>query len=1300
MTFDALASGWAKSLGVDRKQFNMFFDRMMDGFAYQKIVIDKDGKPIDYVFLEVNKAFEELTGLKKEKIIGKKVTEVLKGIENDPADWIGVYGRVALTGEPTHFENYAKSLGKWYRVSAYCPEKGYFVALFEDITEQKESEEALRASEERFFKAFQASPEAMAIQTASGSRFVFVNESFTRLFEFSVDEVVGHTTVELNMNVEPEKRAQIISKLVKEGSVKHFENAFRTKSGKIVPLYVSSETVVLNGEKHYLSVLTDISELKKVEEALRNSEQRWATTLASIGDAVIATDVLGNVTFVNRVAEELTGWTAAEASHKPLAKVFNIINGSTRKQLEDPVEKVLATDKVVGLANHTVLVRKDGSEVPIDDSGAPIKDASGKVNGAVLIFRDITARRSMEKELFNLAKFPSENPDPVLRVSQNGIIIYANPPAQKLSELIKTRLGELAPIKWRQCISEAFSSNSKVCFEETVGDRDFIFNVTPILSGSYANIYGSDITERKQAEDAMRYSNERLSLYSLIASQLLSTAKPQAFIQDIGEKVMVFLNCDVFFNFLLDEEKEKLHLNAFAGVTPSVASNFEWLSFGEAVCGCAAKEGRRIVCENIPDTQDVRTALVRSLGVKAYAAHPIFSEGKVIGTISFGSKKKSTFNEDELGFMKTVTAQISVAMERMRAEQALNKSLDREHFLAELVRNASLAVGVGYPDGTLGLVNEAFQELTGYSEEELRTTSWNTMLTPPEYWDFERAQLERVNVTKKPVRYEKEYIRKDGSRVPIELSVHPFFDEKGNVTHYYSFITDISERKAAEQDLIKQAALIDLSPDGVLVKKLDNTITFWSEGAEKLYGWSKQEAIGQKACYLLRTEYPTSSLEKILEEVQEIGNWSGELHQIGRDGQQIIVRSSWLAMPTGHGDIEILQSNIDLTAEKRLQFKLEEKAAEVEEYATRMEELVEERTHSVKRQAALIDLSPDAIIARDLNGTVTFWSVGAEKLYGWTAKEAIGQIGHNLLKTVFPAPLNTINLHIERTGSWSGELIHKTRNGREVIVESRWLAEKDSSGRIRGVLETNLDITERKKAEQSALESARKLKDAERLATIGATAGMVGHDIRNPLQAIISELFLAKSELDGVPNDDARRNLAESIANIENDVDYINKIVQDLQDFAKPLKPVAKITNIQEIIDEIMTKNHLPDNIEVSQRISTEATQFVSDPDLLRRIVANLISNAVQAMPKGGRLSVSAHVKAGELTLSVEDTGVGISDEVKAKLFTPLFTTKSKGQGFGLPVIKRMTEALGGNVTFESEVGKGTKFTVRLPKKN
>jgi len=100
-------------------------------------------------FLEVNHAFEKMTDLKRESIIGKKVTEVLIGIEKDPADWIGIYGKVALTGEPVQFENHAEPLGKWYNVSAYCPEKGYFVALFEDISERKKAEETLKETEKQ-----------------------------------------------------------------------------------------------------------------------------------------------------------------------------------------------------------------------------------------------------------------------------------------------------------------------------------------------------------------------------------------------------------------------------------------------------------------------------------------------------------------------------------------------------------------------------------------------------------------------------------------------------------------------------------------------------------------------------------------------------------------------------------------------------------------------------------------------------------------------------------------------------------------------------------------------------------------------------------------------------------------------------------------------------------------------------------------------------------------------------------------------------------------------------------------------
>ena len=141
------------------------------------------------------------------------------------------------------------------------------------------------------------------------------------------------------------------------------------------------------------------TDLEQAQASLLASEQRWSTTLASVGDAVIATDLMGKIMFMNGVAEELTGWTLNEAAQKPIKEVFNIVNEQTRLMVEDPVSKVLEKGIVVGLANHTVLIKKDKTEVPIDDSGAPIKDKDGKPLGVVLVFRDITERKQSEEKL-------------------------------------------------------------------------------------------------------------------------------------------------------------------------------------------------------------------------------------------------------------------------------------------------------------------------------------------------------------------------------------------------------------------------------------------------------------------------------------------------------------------------------------------------------------------------------------------------------------------------------------------------------------------------------------------------------------------------------------------------------------------------------------------------------------------------------------------------------------------------------------------------------------------------------------
>ncbi len=244
-----------------------------------------------------------------------------------------------------------------------------------------------------------------------------------------------------------------------------------------------------------------------------------------------------------------------------------------------------------------------------------------------------------------------------------------------------------------------------------------------------------------------------------------------------------------------------------------------------------------------------------------------------------------------------------------------------------------------------------------------------------------------------------------------------------------------------------------------------------------------------------------------------------------------------------------------------------------------------------------------------------------------------------------------------------------------------------TKGRV-GILFRN--VTERKNLEKQ-------LQDKERLAGIGATAGMVGHDIRNPLQAILSDTYLLKTELTSMPECETKEGVAESLDGIENNVNYINKIVQDLQDYARPLTPSAKETDLEKIFEEVLVNKAVPKRVKVTSKVEADAKNLTVDPDLLKRVLTNLVNNAVQAMPKEGKLTINGYKDVESAIITVEDTGLGVAEEIKPKLFTPLFTTKSKGQGFGLAVVKRMTEAMGGTVAFESEVGKGTKFTVRLP---
>ena len=188
----------------------------------------------------------------------------------------------------------------------------------------------------------------------------------------------------------------------------------------------------------------------QADQQLRQQREWLRVTLTSIGDAVIATDAAAQVSFVNPVAEVLTGWKTEEAVGQPLQSVFRIISEQTGHPLADPVARALQEGHAVALANHAALVTKDSRTVPIEDSAAPILDAAGQVIGAVLVFHDVTEKRRAEEEIQSLARFPAENPYPVLRIGRDAQVLYANKAAQELLEREGWRYGEAVPIMVRE----------------------------------------------------------------------------------------------------------------------------------------------------------------------------------------------------------------------------------------------------------------------------------------------------------------------------------------------------------------------------------------------------------------------------------------------------------------------------------------------------------------------------------------------------------------------------------------------------------------------------------------------------------------------------------------------------------------------------------------------------------------------------------------------------------------------------------------------------------------------------------
>lgn len=445
----------------------------------------------------------------------------------------------------------------------------------------------------------------------------------------------------------------------------------------------------------------------------------------------------------------------------------------------------------------------------------PVKNYSGKVEGLVFSLFETTEHKEIEKALkeseekFSKAFF--NNPVATALTEKDCTIVIVNKAFECLTEFNKDEivgnntvtLNIITP-EVRKEMKDVFKENGSINsleleIQTKSGEkRTALASIESInIGGKNRNlVYFYDISERKQAEKSLMWNLQRDELLTAISNRLLTSENPQTIIDSLCLETMEFLGCDVFFNYLVDEQNGCLYLNAYTGIPENEAKKIEWLDYGVAVCGCAALESRRIIAENIFQNPDPRTDLVKSYGVQAYACHPLVIEGQTIGTLSFGTKSRIKFTDKELEVMKAVTDQISIAMNRLVSNQALKESEEKYRYIVETANEGIMIADI---DGMITFANAKMAEMLGYAMDELVGKEGLSFIDPSEL----ETSLERIKNRKTGIKeeYELKFLRNDGGELWTHVSGTPIHDQKGVHIGNLAMYADINHRKRTELKL-------------------------------------------------------------------------------------------------------------------------------------------------------------------------------------------------------------------------------------------------------------------------------------------------------------------------------------------------------------------------------------------------------------------------------------------------------------------------------------------------------------------
>jgi PAS domain S-box-containing protein len=1165
-----------------------------------------------------------------------------------------------------------------------------------DITERKRAEEALRRTEAQYRAVVESQTELICRYKADGT-FTFINEAYCRYFGKKPEELIGHHF----MPLPPGDRENVRKKLASISP----DNPTITYEQRVIPSPGEvrwqewTDRGIFDDKLRlveYQSVGRDITERKRAEDALKASEENFEAVARNAFDGIVITAGEGAHVYANERATEITGYSAAELVKTTMKDLvhpdeFEKISERYRRRLEG---------RAAPSPYETVIIRKDGRSVPIEL--AATRTIWQRNPADVVFIRDITERKRVEDALRRRA-------EELAALQATVLDITAQRDLQMLLQMIVERATKML---------HGYSGGMYLCDPEKKElrlavshkpPRDYTGTVLKYGEGAAGVVVetGKPLIiddyrtwpSRAPAYDAQLFTGV-LTVPMLWHSRVtgaiyvLGDVEARPFTEADQELLSLFANhaaVAVENARLMEQERqhttelEKLifertgklaesekRFRELANLLPQIVfevdenGNVQYMNrAGFAATGLSEEEFSRGLSAFrflVPAERERATRGVQRV-----------ISGEMIGEREFTVLRKDGTSFPALVYTAPITREgktvglrgIAVDItERKRAEEEVRAARER---LDYVVTSNPAVVFTSKPradrsDYDATYMSNSVVSMLGFKPEEL--------IGHPEFWDSRvhpddlRHYLAEVpHLWKDGQRaFEYRFLHKDGTYRWIREETKVVCDADGKPIEVIGYWADITERRKMESTLRdseeRYERLLESMSEHIAVFDSEWRYVLANDALVRSVRIPKEQLLGKKLTEVFPGIEKSAFFEageRVMKSRKPASVRSEHAFEDGRTGW---FESHIYPVPEG-----IMYVASDITER----------------------EWAEEKVRAASLYARnLVEAGLDPLVTISPDGKITDVNKAAEVVTGVSHDELIGSD----FSDYFTDPEKARRGYEEAFAKGFVKdyaLTIRDKSGKVTDVLYNATVYRDETGEVQGVFAAARDITQQKRLEAELAKS-------QRFAAIGETAAMVGHDLRNPLQGIATSTYNLKTHLGKRIDGETR----EALEIIEQGIQSSDKIISDLLEYSRETHLDLIETNVKSITEDALARAKIPKGVRVVD--STKKQPLIAlDLEKMRRVFLNLTLNALDAMPKGGTLTITSTRSGDNVHITFKDTGEGMTTETLARLWSPLFTTKAKGMGFGLPIAKRLVEAHGGSISVETKLGKGSTFTVTLP---